>query len=275
LSVSAAALLTLGVAACGGEDPAATPATAAPLPSVDDDPDARTQLAGRAALAQDHAFAGLYTLDDGGAQPRNVVATVGADGTWKVDVSGGALGGTADVSIVSVPTGVYQCTMSSPANPITPTCIKIAEAGKRVPAAYDPRVERLFRQWLSVFTDRQAPLSVSAVQPLTGAQGDCFSVDSISASLKAPVDIGIYCYAGDGLLTAARVGFGVLKLVSVVNGPATVPLPGPEVAGEPMGLDSPPPAPAAPGPSGTAPPATGTTGTAPPATGTTGTPPPA
>jgi hypothetical protein len=243
LSVSAALLLTLGVAACGGADSPEPPASSAPLSSAADEPDAREDLAGRAALAQDHAFAGLYTLDDGSGQPRNVVATVGADGTWKVDISGGALGGTADVSIVSVAAGVYQCTLTSANNPITPTCVKIAAAGKRVPTAYDPKVERLFRQWLPVFTDRQAALSVTAVQPLEGARGDCFSVDSISASLKAPVDIGIYCYGDDGLLTGARVAFGVLKLVSVVAGPATVPLPGAEVGGDPLGPSSPPPPP--------------------------------
>ncbi|MGX6603915.1 hypothetical protein ACWKSP_17475 [Micromonosporaceae bacterium Da 78-11] len=243
--MSTAALLTLGalmlgVAACGGGDPATAPTSASPAPPATQDPDARAALAGLAALAQDHAFAGLYSFDDGAGQPRNVVATVGADGSWKVDVAGGALGGTADVSIVSTSTGVHQCTMSSPNNPITPTCVKIAEAGKRVPKAYDPKVQRLFRQWLTVFTDRQAALSVTAVQPLSGARGDCFSVDSSSASLKAPVDVGIYCYGDDGLLTAARVEFGVVKLLNVVNGPATVPLPGPEVSGEPMGLASPP-----------------------------------
>jgi hypothetical protein len=79
------------------------------------------------------------------------------------------------------------------------------------------------------------------VEPLRGAQGSCYSIDSISASLRAPVDIGIYCYSADGMLTAARVGFGVLTLVSQAAGPATVPLPGPEVAGEPMGMEAPPP----------------------------------
>jgi hypothetical protein len=258
LSVSAAALLTLGVAACGGEDPAATPATAAPLPSVDDDPDARTQLAGRAALAQDHAFAGLYTLDDGGAQPRNVVATVGADGTWKVDVSGGALGGTADVSIVQNADGVFQCGLPSSTTPITPACVLVAERGKRVPHEYDPKVERLFGRGLSVLTDRQAPLSVTAAEPLPGAQGSCYTVDSIQASLDAPVDVGIYCYAEDGLFTAARVGFGTLTLTSVAAAPATVVLPAPVTSGPPLGMDSPPPPP--PSPSAAVQPSASTTG---------------
>ena len=82
---------------------------------------------------------------------------------------------------------------------------------------------------------------MTEVDPLDGAQGTCFSIDSISASLKAPVDIGIYCYAADGVLTAARVDFGQLKLVSQVAGPATVPLPGPVGPGPAMTVDSPPP----------------------------------
>ena len=241
--VPAAALLLLGVAACNDAAPAQVPATpASPAQAADDGPDARGDLAARAASAEDKAYAGLYTLEDGGAQ-RNVVATVAADGTWKVDVGGGALGGSRDVSIVSVRAGVYQCTAPSASNPVTPGCVRVADPGKRVPKAYDPKVERLFRQWLPVFTDRQAALSVTEVEPLDGAQGTCFSIDSISASLDAPVDVGIYCYTGDGVLTAARVGFGTLKLTSLAPGPATVTLPGPEVGGQPMGTASPPPPP--------------------------------
>jgi hypothetical protein len=193
-------------------------------------------------VAQDKAYAALYTLDGGDGRQHNVVATIGADGTWRVDVSDAVLGGTTDVSIVSTKAGVYQCTVSSSNNPITPTCVKVAAVGKRVPNGYSPQVERLFRQWLPVFADRQSALSVTEVQPLAGAQGSCFSIDSISASLKAPVDIGIYCYSADGVLTAARVDFGVLKLVNQVAGPATVELPGPDVPGQAMTTDAPPPA---------------------------------
>ena len=114
----------------------------------------------------------------------------------------------------------------------------MAERGEKVPRRYDPKVQRLFRQWLHVFTDRSSALAVSAVQPLPGAQGSCYAVDSVSASLDAPVDVGIYCYSPDGLLTAARVDFGLLTLVQQVAAPAAVQLPGPEVAGEPMGMNS-------------------------------------
>jgi hypothetical protein len=238
LSVSAAALLTLGLAACGHDEPAPAPTT--PAPSVADDAtDARAGLAGLATLAQDHPYAALYSLDPGDGVTRNVVATSASDGTWRVDVSAGALGGTADVSIVSTKAGVYQCTVSSPQQPLTPTCVRVADPGKKVPADYDPQVERLFRPALNVFTDRQAPLSVAAVQPLAGAKGSCFSVDTIAAALSAPVDVGIYCYTADGLLTAARVDLGTLTLVNTGAGPATVTLPGPEVPGQPMTTASP------------------------------------
>ncbi|MBL7261860.1 hypothetical protein [Paractinoplanes lichenicola] len=248
LSASAAVLLLTGVAACSGESEGAPEPTASvsASPSAEVFSGARGALAARAARAMDTAYAALYTLDDGRGQPRNVVATAGRDGTWRVDVTGGALGGTADVSIVSTAAGVFQCTLGSQSNPISPTCVKVAKPGKRVPAEYSPKVERLFRQWLPVFTDRQPALAVTEVPPLAGAKGTCFSIDSISASLTAPVDIGIYCYADDGVLTAARVGFGEVKVTNQIAGPATVPLPGPETAGPPMGMDAPPAVPVQP-----------------------------
>jgi hypothetical protein len=239
LSVSAVALLAFGlVTGCGDDTPEPAPTPAAPTAAGDAGPDGRAALAARAALAMDKSYAAIYKVAAADGRQHNVVATIGADRTWRVDVSAAMVGGTTDVSIVSTAAGVFQCTVATPSNPITPTCVRVANPGKRVPAAYSPQIERLFRQWLPVFTDRQSALSVTEVEPLQGAQGDCFSVDSISASLKAPVDIGIYCYAQDGVLTAARVDFGVLTLVSQVPGPATVPLPGPAVPGTPMGKDS-------------------------------------
>jgi hypothetical protein len=232
------ALLALAVTAgcSGAPDPQPTPT---PSAGGDDTPDSRADLIARATLAQDKAYAALYTLteDDNGTQ-HNVVATIGADGTWRVDESHAMLGGTADVSIVSTAAGVFQCTVSSPSNPTTPSCVRVANPGKKVAKDYSPQVERLFRQWLPVFTDRQSALAVTEVDPLDGAQGTCFSIDSIAASIKAPVDIGIYCYAPDGVLTAARVDFGRLKLVSQVAGPATVPLPGPVGPGPAMTVDN-------------------------------------
>ncbi|WP_245665395.1 hypothetical protein [Actinoplanes subtropicus] len=230
----AAALLALAVTAgCGGApDPQPTPT---PSAGGDDTPDSRSDLIARATLAQDKAYAALYTLtESGNGRQHNVVATIGADGTWRVDVSHAMLGETADVSIVSTAAGVFQCTVSAP------SCVRVADPGKKVPKDYSPQVERLFRQWLPVFTDRQSALAVTEVDPIDGAQGTCFSIDSIAASIKAPVDIGIYCYAQDGVLTAARVDFGQLKLVNQVAGPATVPLPGPVGPGPAMTTDSAP-----------------------------------
>jgi hypothetical protein len=238
------ALLTAGLAGCGVSD--ATPEPAPGTPSVSasaaEAPEARSAFAGLAALALDRRYAALYTLESGGSS-REIVAAVADDGTWRVDIPAGALGGTAGVTIIRVPAGLYQCTLSTPSAPVSPTCIRVAEKGDKVPRRYDPRVQRLFRQWLPVFTDRKAPLAVSPVQQLAGVDGACYAVDSVTAALDQPVDVGIYCYSADGLLTGARVDFGLLKLVRSVAGPKSLQLPGPEVAGEPMGQNAPAPAP--------------------------------
>ncbi|MFC4067068.1 hypothetical protein [Actinoplanes subglobosus] len=239
------ALLTAGLSGCGVSDATPEPTPGTPSASASDPalvPEARSEFAGLAALALDRRYAALYTLESGGSS-REIVAAVADDGTWRVDIPGGALGGTAGVTVIRVPAGLYQCTLNTATAPVSPTCVRVAERGDKVPRRYDPRVQRLFRQWLPVFTDRKAPLAVSPVRQLAGVEGSCYAVDSVTATLDQPVDVGIYCYSADGLLTGARVDFGLLKLVRQVAGPKSVQLPGPEVAGEPMGMTAPVPAP--------------------------------
>ncbi|HET6534500.1 MAG TPA: hypothetical protein VFH03_28300 [Actinoplanes sp.] len=232
--------------ACGDPAPAIEPgdrpSVAPSLPA--DGGQARAELAARAALAEDHRFSALYTWDVDGSQ-RSVVATVANDGSWRVDIPGGARGGTADVSVVQTGEGLFQCALPSATSPTNPSCVRVADPDKRIPDAYDPKIQRVFRQWLPVFTDRQAALSVVPALPLAGSQGRCYSIEGISASLAAPVDVGIYCYADTGLLTAVRVNAGTLTLSGApAPAPPKVDLPGPVVGGEPMGMASPPPPPA-------------------------------
>lgn len=247
-ALAAVLLLLLGAAGCGDDPAPAQPAASASAPAPSDQAqDARIGLAAHAALASDHRFAAVYTLDVPGREQRSVMATVAADGSWRVDIPGGALGGTTDVSIAQTEAGVFQCAIPSATNPIAATCVRVADKGERVPKKYDPKIQRVFRQWLPVFTDRQAALSVGTAQPLTGATGQCYAVDTISAALSAPVDVGIYCYSPDGLLTAARVAFGTVTISGTpAPAPATVDLPGPVTGGEPMGMSAPPVAPVQP-----------------------------
>ena len=264
LSALAAALLTTGAAACGNEAPADEPApsTAPPSPAED----ARIDLAARAALAIDRRYTAVYTLDAPGQAQKSVMATVATDGSWRVDIPGGALGGTADVAVAQTEAGVFQCAVPSATNPVSPYCIHVADKGERIPKRYDPKVQRVFRQWLPVFTDRQAALSVTAAHPLPGSSGKCYAVDGISASLSAPVDVGIYCYSDDGLLTAARVDFGTLTISGTpAAAPPAVDLPGPVAGGEPMGMASPPPTTPPAVPSGAVPSMSGAPSSTPPA----------
>jgi hypothetical protein len=201
--------------------------------------DARVQLAGLAATAKDHRFSAGYTLTQPGLPPRTVTVTVAVDGTWRLDIPGGALGGQANVALAGNRNGQYQCDLAVP-----PSCVQVSAAGGAVPAAVDPRVEHPFVDWLDVLTDRQAPLSVAAAPALPGSRGTCFSVEPTAAGLLAPMDAGVYCYDPDGTLTAVRAGFGTLVLATAVSpGPATVPLPGPVGGGAPLPTAAPPPPP--------------------------------
>jgi hypothetical protein len=111
-----------------------------------------------------------------------------------------------------------------------------------VPARFDPRVQHVFTDWLEVLTDRRAALAVSRARQLPGVRGACFSVESNSASLAAPLDVGIYCYATDGTLTGARLGFGTLVLTGTpAAAPPAVTLAGPTVDRTPLPMTSPPP----------------------------------
>jgi hypothetical protein len=264
----------LALAGCGGAAPAA-PTKSADASQVPTAPaEARAQLAARAAAAQDRRMVASYRLLTPGEAERTVSVTLATDGTWRVDVARGALGGTTDVSVVRTKDGLYQCapaatdssagastdsSAAAPTDPSTPAstgqstvvgCVRVAGPDGRLRPAHDPRVEHVFTDWLAVLTDQRAALAVSPAKPIKGVRGACFSVESSSASLAAPLDLGIYCYDQDGTLTGAALGFGTLVLDGTPGGPpATVSLPGPVVGGRPLPTASPSPS-DSPSPSG-------------------------
>ncbi|HEU5107198.1 MAG TPA: hypothetical protein VFT95_01340 [Micromonosporaceae bacterium] len=246
LAASLAGTLTAGaaLAGCGSDEPsvaAPTASTGIPTPG---EADARAQLAARAAAAKDQRYAAMYSLSTGDRPDRVVVVTRAKDGGWRVDVPGGALGGTADVSVARTREGLFQCGLASTDGLFQPACVRVAGRDGDLDGDVDPWVQHIFVDWLEVLTDRTAAIAVSTAKRLRGVRGDCFSVESNSASLAEPLDVGIYCYSNDGLLTGARLGFGTLKLSGEPAAPPSeITLPGPVVDGEPLPIASPPPPP--------------------------------
>jgi hypothetical protein len=235
--VAAVALTAVVALLAGCTDPPAPPAKAATPVAASAAPlDARVQLAGRIAAAKDRRYVAGYTLVAGGRPARAVTVTIAADRTWRVDVQGGALGGTADISVVGVKAGRFQCSAAG--------CVKVATADAPLPAAVDPRVQYAFVDWLRPLSDPRAALSVATAPALPGVKGACYSVEPTAASLLSPVDPGIYCYDADGTLTGARVGFGTLTLAGgPAAAPPTVALPAPVTGGPALGMAAPPPPP--------------------------------
>ncbi|MFB9177218.1 hypothetical protein ACFFX1_03640 [Dactylosporangium sucinum] len=239
---TALAVLAVGaLAACGSTGVPVTGVTSDPAPAK---PDPRSQLAARVAVAKDQRYIAAYTLTAQGKSPRSILVSIATDRTWRVDVQGGALGGTADVAIASRPEGQYQC-------PINPSsgCVKVAASGKKLPPAVDPRVQYVFVAWLDVLLDRQIPLSMAPADPLAGTSAPCFAVEPAVTAVQPPIDPGVYCYNDNGMLAAARLPFGQLTLTGdVIAAPSTISLPGPVVDGAPLATTAPPPP--SPNPSG-------------------------
>ncbi|MFG1891823.1 hypothetical protein ACGFIR_28615 [Micromonospora sp. NPDC049051] len=227
--------------ACAADEPATRPTpTSAPAPAGLDA--ARDELAALAAAAQDRHLVASYTLRAPGAPDRTILVTSANDGSWRVDVPGGALGGSADVSFAATADGLFQCALPSAARPEPAACVRLGDKDEAVPRRLDPRVQHPFTDWLAVLTDRRAPLAVSPAQPPSGASGACYSVETTSASINAPLDVGIYCYGPDGTPTAVHAAFGTLLLVGTpAPAPATVQLAGPVVDAEPLGTATPDP----------------------------------
>jgi hypothetical protein len=232
-------MAALALVGCGDVQPPTAPPT--PIETTDgEEPPARTQLRALAAAAADRRFSAAYTLSTAGRPDRTVVVTLAADGTWRIDIPGWAAGGTVDIAVARTADGLFQCTLAGWS--MGPSCVRVADPDGRFPADLDPRVQYLFTDWVRVLANRQAPLAVSIAAPLPGSSGTCFSIESTSASLNPPLDVGIYCYDAEGTLTAARLALGTLVLSGAPSpAPPSVTLPGPVVAAEPVGTAPPPP----------------------------------
>jgi hypothetical protein len=245
LAVALLGLTAIGGACVGctsGGPPQLTP-TASPVAAAAAEP--RAELAGRAAAAKDRRYVAAYTWTAGGGPARTVTVTVARDGTWRVDVPGGALGGGANIALVGRRDGVFQCALP----PRGIACVRIAKASRSVPDAVDPGVQHVFIDWLDVLTDRQAAFSAAAAKQLAGTTGACYSIEPTTVALQSPIDASILCYDPAGVLTAARGRFGTLVLAGPpAAAPATAALPGPTSPGPPLPVAAPPTASASPSP---------------------------
>ncbi|BCJ59769.1 hypothetical protein [Micromonospora endophytica] len=238
--------LTLLFTGCSADPPAdPPPPSTAPRPVGMDA--ARDELAALAAAAQDRHLVARYTWRVDGAGDRLIVVTSANDGSWRVDVPGGAHGGAVDISLAASADGLFQCALPSPSRPEPASCVRLGERDDTLPRRLDPRVQHPFTDWLDVLTDRRAPLSVSPAAAPAEATGSCYSVETTEASINPPLDVGIYCFDADGTPTAVRVAFGTLTLAAPPEpAPATVQLAGPVVEAEPLEMAAPPVDPAAP-----------------------------
>jgi hypothetical protein len=237
LGIAALGLPTV-LAGCGsGSEPVTVTSSGAQVRQ--DDP--RSRLAALAAAAKDRRFTAGYTLTRPGRRGQAVLTTLAGDGTWRVDVQAGAVGGSVDVSVVGRPDGQYQCGLSGSST----GCVRVAALGRRLPSGIDPLVQVAFTTWTEVLTDPTVAITVVVSDRVTGAAGTCFGIEPTTVTLTPPIESSIACYGDDGTLTAARSGFGTLIMSGTpVPAPATVALPRRWWRGQRSRSRRPPPRPA-------------------------------
>ncbi len=227
----------LTLSGCGGDEttPVAQNSSApstAPTGQPNEASQPRVRLAARAAAAKDLRHAAFYVLKSPGWPDRTISFTRATDGSWRVDVPGGAHSGAVSIALVFAGGALHQCVLP------TGGCVRVE--GK-LAANADPKLHHLITDWLTILTDRQQALAVSVAHPLQGSSGECYSIESSAVSLQLPLDVGIYCYERDGTLTAAKLSVGTMVLSGKPGAaPPTLALPGPVVAGAPLTLVAPP-----------------------------------
>lgn len=182
--------------------------------------------------------------------PKNtteITVTRALDGSWRVDVPGGAHGGKVDISIVWTKLGYFQC------EPVKrKECVNIAEPDDRIPAEQDPLVQHPFTDWLDILLDRRNPLSVTFADTADDDDGRCFLLERNSVSVDAPIPETGYCLRDDGTITSVTSSFGDLTLVGeLMPAPERAQLPGEITDTEPLSTSPPPTKSPSPSPSKT------------------------
>jgi hypothetical protein len=233
-TVPVVALITaFGLAGCGSDGAPPPDPDASQASAVAAAVGPRGDLTRRVAASKDRRFTAAYTWTGAGAQ-RTVTVTLAADGTWRVDVPGGAQSGRTSVSMVGRAEGVYQCSAGG-------GCVRVARAAGTVPAAVDPKVHHPFTDWAAALADPNSALSVANAQALPGVSGACFSVEPTTVSIAPPIEPGIFCYGDDGMPTGFKTKFGTLTLAGAPGpAPPTADLAGPVSNGTPLNTSAPP-----------------------------------
>ena len=127
--LAGALLVAVSVLAAGcTADPGPVDPPPAP-PAATDRRARRDRLAALAAAAEDRHLVAQYTLSGADRVSRTVSVTEATDGSWRVDIPGGALGGLADVAVAQTRDGVFQCSLQSAQRPDPAACVRVGRPG--------------------------------------------------------------------------------------------------------------------------------------------------
>lgn len=215
-ALAVSVLFTLAAAtltACGGSTVDTAEPSPSPAPPVTSGrapigtASAAGELAGLAAAAKGREYSAVYEYTRPKREPVEVTVDMAAGDRWSVEVPGGAQGGKADITIARDRDTYLQCVDAKP-----DVCAPIEVKDEAIPAKIDPVVQHVFTDWLDVFLNRSSPISVARTDRIKGVKGQCFWLERNSVTVSSPVPNGVYCLRTDGIITAVKADFGLLRL---------------------------------------------------------------
>ena len=202
---------------------------------------ARDELAALAAAAQDRHLVAQYVYSRAGQPDRTIVFTSANDGSWRVDVPGGALGGAATSRWPPRSTGCSSAPCRRSAGRSRRAAYASVTATTRSRAGRPPDPASAHR--LAGRAHRPARAVGGGPGQRAGGRHRHLLLGGVHFGVaQRPADVGIYCYDRDGTTTGVRTGAGTLRLAAPPGpAPATVQLAGPVVVDrDPLDTAAPP-----------------------------------
>ncbi len=179
----------------------------------------QAKAAASAALASSHAA--KYQLESSNGAHKVDVTVAQTPSNLRIDVTSTTNGVQSTAVSIFNSSGVVSCVEK----PGTATsCVQAAGPGKQPPTAFDPGLQRIFRDTMLALANQTSDVHISATTSWTSPHGVTFpcyviQVDAKSPSSSGTVSPGTICVSDEGKLGRAVFSSGTLTWISDLAAP--------------------------------------------------------
>jgi outer membrane lipoprotein-sorting protein len=201
LALAAGVLLAAGISGCGSSPTQVAPADQA-------------KAAAAAALAASHAA--KYQLESSNGAHKVDVTVAQTPSKLRIDVTSTNNGVQSTAVSIFNSSGVVSC-VEKPGSPTS--CVQTAGPGKQPPTAFDPGLQRIFRDTMTALANQTSDVHISATTSWTSPHGVTFPCYVIQVDANSTVSPGTVCVSDQGNVGRAVFSSGTLTWISDLPAP--------------------------------------------------------